>query len=754
MKTNEIVRSLRKNKMLSSVIPPWAHATIPYPFVRNGVSCLGFYFYQMKEVSGKHQITAPIIQVQVTYPGAKIVSITTSPLFLSAGMDPKAELGFYPGSGLQGKTLQESDAAYAAYYEACDEYLLSGKKEDWLSNLAVVKEDGMEPYYSLFAAETCAAPSKITMPTVTKSVDHTVRSKASAPGFSPATVRIARKVKDFLSDSMFDRQSKEFEALSQGFLREDCRVAVIGEFSRGKSTFLNRLMGRELLPVGDLPTTAVLTQIRKGRDGMSFIGKDKSIVQGQLSVEALENYLADDAGRDPEGVLDLRVDLPWLSSDRIVFYDTPGAGDLIGKRADIVLRAINTCDFTVMVISARAACSMTEMQFLRDNVMLKKIPQIAVAITKLDTIPEKERGKVVDFIRKKIAAVAPSARFFLMDDLAGVDRSQFDAIGEDAIRESIVSAFASDKEVAVSRERQYLQRISLILGEAGKEIEVVSAAEAMPAQEQKDAIRRLEEAKANIDILRQDLATACASAKLDAQKQVRGVIADDEENFVKKMTRSLRHSNDIKQWLEQDFPDIAEEGFKQTSLKLDLWMGKRIAADKASFAATASKRLSIRNLSVSMPSFSVPPGDFGIDTNAEMKDLDKWRTGARMATIGTMVLLAGLGPAAMIASGVGGILTDKFLKASIEKQRADAIAAISAKLQSVFSDLKDRAAEYLENSYGEMAKVLDNEAQYAIDNAIAKIKAAEGQTDKMTEPSQVKANALKVLIAEIRNCYI
>lgn len=748
MKTVEIVKSLRKNEMLSKVIPPWAHVTIPYPFVRNGLKCLGFYFYQLKNADGKHRIMAPIIQVLVTYPGAKIVSISTSPFFLQPGMNPKAELGFYPGFGLQGKSLSESDAAYAAYYAACDECLHEGKKDNWLRNLEIVKEDGMKSYYDLFS--NCSNQVSVNSdPLTVKAAKQIERPIAGCPEFSPSIIRLNRKVGDFLADKMFGRQLKEFVFLNQNYERADYRIAIIGEFSRGKSTFLNRLIGRDILPVGDLPTTAVLTRIRKGsHEQMSFIDKDKSVSRSELSVENLEKYLADDGGHDPEGVLDLQVDLPWLSSDDVVFYDTPGAGDLVGKRAAIVLDAINSCDYTVMTISARAACSMTELQFLRDNVLLKSVPQIAVAVTKLDTIPEDERDKVVEFIRQKITVVAPMAKFFLLDELAGVEHASFDAIGVDAVRASIVSAFASEKAVAIAREQQYIRRVSILLGEARKEIEVVAAAGAMSKQEQREAIRKLESAKTEIDIMRQDLSTACIAAKLEAQKQVSSLIDEAEIRMKKEMEVSVQHAGDIRKWLDVDYPHIAEKAFETTGMKLETWMNKRIANDKSVFAATASKRLSVRNLNIGLPSFDARSDDF--DINTDVKDLDKWRTGAKIATIGTMVLLSGLGPGVIIASGVGGILTDRFLKASIEKQRADALDAISAKVQTVHSNLKDQVLEYLENCYGNIAKVLDHETRYAVDNAIAKIKAAQSQVSNVDTPSRAKSEKLKALLAEVQ----
>jgi len=42
------------------------------------------------------------------------------------------------------------------------------------------------------------------------------------------------------------------------------RLAVVGEFSSGKSTFINALLQKDLLPEGILPTTGVATYIQQG----------------------------------------------------------------------------------------------------------------------------------------------------------------------------------------------------------------------------------------------------------------------------------------------------------------------------------------------------------------------------------------------------------------------------------------------------------------------------------------------------------
>ena len=46
--------------------------------------------------------------------------------------------------------------------------------------------------------------------------------------------------------------------------QDEISVAVLGRFKAGKSSFLNHFIGRNVLPVGVVPVTAVVTEIRYG----------------------------------------------------------------------------------------------------------------------------------------------------------------------------------------------------------------------------------------------------------------------------------------------------------------------------------------------------------------------------------------------------------------------------------------------------------------------------------------------------------
>ena len=67
-----------------------------------------------------------------------------------------------------------------------------------------------------------------------------------------------RKLHKFSEFSSLEDDLKEVE---ESINDNEFRVTVVGEFSAGKSTFLNALIGRDVLPHGVNETTATLTYL-------------------------------------------------------------------------------------------------------------------------------------------------------------------------------------------------------------------------------------------------------------------------------------------------------------------------------------------------------------------------------------------------------------------------------------------------------------------------------------------------------------
>ena len=58
--------------------------------------------------------------------------------------------------------------------------------------------------------------------------------------------------------------AKNLESLGQKVHNENFKVQVVGAFKNGKSTFINSLLGEEILPAYTIPTTAVINEIKWG----------------------------------------------------------------------------------------------------------------------------------------------------------------------------------------------------------------------------------------------------------------------------------------------------------------------------------------------------------------------------------------------------------------------------------------------------------------------------------------------------------
>ena len=53
-------------------------------------------------------------------------------------------------------------------------------------------------------------------------------------------------------------------SLERKLASDQLNLAVLGQMKRGKSSFINALLGADILPTGVLPATAVITQIKYG----------------------------------------------------------------------------------------------------------------------------------------------------------------------------------------------------------------------------------------------------------------------------------------------------------------------------------------------------------------------------------------------------------------------------------------------------------------------------------------------------------
>lgn len=95
-------------------------------------------------------------------------------------------------------------------------------------------------------------------------------------------------------------------------LAEDqLHLAVVGQFSRGKSTLMNAMLGADYLPTGALPMTAVVTTVRYGSRPLARVRRRGGRIAVETPIGELPRYVARAAAERAElQVTSVDVEVP------------------------------------------------------------------------------------------------------------------------------------------------------------------------------------------------------------------------------------------------------------------------------------------------------------------------------------------------------------------------------------------------------------------------------------------------------------
>lgn len=163
--------------------------------------------------------------------------------------------------------------------------------------------------------------------------------------------------------------------------RQEQRLVVVGEFSVGKSSLINAVLGEAILPVRATPATAVTTELRHGDEPSAWVHYlDGSAKPVEPTANGLRALAADRP--DIEKMEMLKICHPAMPKGMVII-DTPGTNDISKTRTEIVGRILPSADSVWMVMSARAPLKASEAAFLKDKLIgadLTRVHFISVAV--------------------------------------------------------------------------------------------------------------------------------------------------------------------------------------------------------------------------------------------------------------------------------------------------------------------------------------------------------------------------------------
>ena len=527
-----------------------------------------------------------------------------------------------------------------------------------------------------------------------------------------------KKTADSLVQMGMQDLAKSVAAVYRDAACESFTVSVIGEFNRGKSSMINRMLGQSFLPEGNLPTTAILTRIMYGVNPMiTFYAKNGTKVKdAELKPESWEGWVADNFGdKEPEGLAVVRLKNDFLGKYGIELIDCPGAGDLEEKRARQIGDALTRSDGVILTIDATQPMSMSEQLFVEQRILTRKNPFMMLALNKLDLTPLQERDKLIQFIYTKLSQWNLDIPVVIPNNIELPSEQYQDIVGVDKLFKVLIS-WVQNPQRAELTEQWLLSRVESILDIAEnslkQQVELLDADDSKRLMLIKEKEGKLSVFADRWNALRMELEkrlTLCMKQFVEKTEKEQGVM-------IERLQFEAGHTQNAQKWWKEDYPYRLKVELANLSAKLENYTSGIIANDARWFNQQLERQfktfINIEKQTVTSEETMLELQSMG--RKLDIKDLtgerNKFRIGTTALSIaGALALSAtGFGFLSLIATlGVGSgasIMSETIFRKKIEQQREDLKAAIAKDVPRILMEATAESETRLKIIYNNIAQ--------------------------------------------------
>lgn len=222
------------------------------------------------------------------------------------------------------------------------------------------------------------------------------------------------------------------------------KIVVVGEFNRGKSTFINALLGDKILPSKGVPATTILNRITYNQEPFfKLIFNNEDTKPETISHEKFKTLVAprDPIEGDEESELIYKESVEQINRikyaeigypidfcrDGVEVIDSPGTNDLDPRREELTNHIIPQSDAAILILTATKILSKSELSFLKDRLLESDIQKVFIVINKKDQLQSQdEEQKVTDFVREHLKGILDHPKIHLVSSLQALYRRQTD----------------------------------------------------------------------------------------------------------------------------------------------------------------------------------------------------------------------------------------------------------------------------------------------------------------------------------------
>ncbi len=190
--------------------------------------------------------------------------------------------------------------------------------------------------------------------------------------------------------------SRRLQALEEKLVRQQFNLVVMGQFKRGKSTFINALLGTEIVPTAIVPLTSIVTLLCYGPQPKAVV----HFLDGrreETAISAIHRFVTEKANpRNYLKVKEVEVFYPCPHlRDGVRIIDTPGVGSVFNHNTEVAYAYLPNVDAGIFVVTADPPLSASEHRFLKE--VRGYMDNLFFVLNKIDTVGEKDLEEALAF---------------------------------------------------------------------------------------------------------------------------------------------------------------------------------------------------------------------------------------------------------------------------------------------------------------------------------------------------------------------
>ena len=254
---------------------------------------------------------------------------------------------------------------------------------------------------------------------------------------------ILKESSEVIADLNMNKMCENLKKLSDKVQNDTFKVQIVGTFKNGKSTFINSILGAEILPAYALPCTAIVNEVKWGEEkravvhfrnplpeklpsgipdsAMQHMKKHnmKNIPPIEIPYDEIEKYAVISIGygkdeidyESPYEKIEVYWPLPILRNG-VEIIDSPGLNEC-ATRTRVTMNYISKADAILFVLDATRILSADEMRVIEHTLKEQGFDDPFIIVNKFDAIRAREKEPMRQYVKDKLKGFTSNDFFFV-----------------------------------------------------------------------------------------------------------------------------------------------------------------------------------------------------------------------------------------------------------------------------------------------------------------------------------------------------